>query len=211
MDAVDGLGAPAPAPGVKAELLEQLRWLLNLPVGATAADILAQLNKLADQVKAAQPDAVAANSVDLVALLSGQRTHIAALSAQIAAGPDLSQYVPLANVQALQAELATLKGGVAANRGETLITTAMQDGRLSPSLEPWARSLVAANQMQALETFLASAPPIVKPGTTQTAGAAPTVGGPAQLNDVQLAVCRQMGISADAFRAQLDAEVQQTA
>lgn len=32
------------------ELIEQLRWLLNLPVGATADDIKAQLQKLVDQL-----------------------------------------------------------------------------------------------------------------------------------------------------------------
>src|SRR5690606_12452977 len=33
------------------ELLEQLRWLLNLPVGSTAEDILAQLQKLTQAIR----------------------------------------------------------------------------------------------------------------------------------------------------------------
>lgn len=33
------------------ELLEQLRWLLNMRIGATAADITTQLQKLIDTIK----------------------------------------------------------------------------------------------------------------------------------------------------------------
>ncbi len=36
------------------ELLEQLRWMLNLPLSATAEEILAELNKLSAQIKEKQ-------------------------------------------------------------------------------------------------------------------------------------------------------------
>jgi hypothetical protein len=36
------------------ELLERLRWMLNLPISATAEDIIAELNKLVAQIKEKQ-------------------------------------------------------------------------------------------------------------------------------------------------------------
>ncbi len=50
------------------ELLERLRYLLNLPVTTTAEEIAAQLDKLKAQIGA---DA-AATSVDLLAILAAR-------------------------------------------------------------------------------------------------------------------------------------------
>ncbi|WWY65039.1 hypothetical protein VP417_19990 (plasmid) [Acinetobacter baumannii] len=47
------------------ELLEQLRWMLNLPLSATAEEILAELNKLSAQIKEKTGVAVAANGQHL--------------------------------------------------------------------------------------------------------------------------------------------------
>ena len=60
------------------ELLERLRWMLNLPVTATAQDIMAQLDKLKAMLggegEAAATDGAA--PVDLLALLTEQRAQI---------------------------------------------------------------------------------------------------------------------------------------
>jgi hypothetical protein len=47
------------------ELLEQLRWMLNLPLSATAEEVLAELNKLSAQIKEKTGVVVAANGQNL--------------------------------------------------------------------------------------------------------------------------------------------------
>lgn len=43
------------------ELLERLRWMLNLPITATAEDIIAELNKLIDQLTGGEAGTAAAS------------------------------------------------------------------------------------------------------------------------------------------------------
>lgn len=47
-------------PGME-ELLERLQWMLNMPVGATADDIKAQLQKIIEQIKATKSAALSAD------------------------------------------------------------------------------------------------------------------------------------------------------
>lgn len=184
------------------ELLEQLRWLLNLPVGSTADDIRAHLEKLVTQIKATGGEAVAANGVDLPALLADHQTRIAALTAQLTAAPDPAKYVPVAAVQELHGQVAALTAQIVKSEGDALIETASADGRLPPALLPWAKGLVAANNVAGLKGYLDKAVPIVVPGGTQTNGIAP-VDVPGDLSETQLAVCRQMGVSPDDYRKTL--------
>ncbi|MFB9160491.1 phage protease, partial [Chromobacterium violaceum] len=85
------------------ELIEQLRWLLNLPVGATADDIQTQLQKLIDQLSNGQGTAAA--SVDLVSLFGTQQQRIAALSANQV---DPARFVSVETMRALQEQVAAL-------------------------------------------------------------------------------------------------------
>lgn len=121
------------------ELLERLRWMLNLPVTATAQDIMAQLDKLKAMLggegEAAASDdggprsaseaattlaasekasgtgrAGACHGMDLLALLTEQRAQIAALAS---ATPDPARFVPMEALTALQQSAATLQARVA--------------------------------------------------------------------------------------------------
>ncbi|RXS92965.1 phage protease [Acinetobacter junii] len=140
------------------ELLERLRWMLNLPVSATAEEIIAELGKLQSQISDKTGVAVAANSKNLFDALDAiDQIKIAANNQQ---QPDPSKFVPVAVVTELQTEIATLKGAVQTNEIETLITAACSDGRLrGEAMTAWATNLGKSNP-QALKDYLETAPKI---------------------------------------------------
>ncbi|MCX7204749.1 MAG: phage protease [Proteobacteria bacterium] len=169
------------------ELLEQLRWLLNLPVGATAEDVKAQLQKLMTQLGSTD---TAAASVDLLKLLTEQQTQIAALSAKTA---DPAKFVPIEVMLELQTQIAALTTTQQVNEVDELITAALSDGRLFPAQEGWAKSYGKEN-VAGLKSYLAGVPKIAALKTSQTQGK-PPVPTESELDDITMAVCRAMGNS----------------
>ena len=111
------------------ELLEQLRWMLNLPLSATAEEIMAELGKLQAQIKEKTGVAVAANSQNLYdALAAIDQLKVAANSQ---ATPDLTQFVPMAVYQEAVAKAGNADAAVKAKEIDDLITAACSDGRLT--------------------------------------------------------------------------------
>ncbi|GAB6124320.1 phage protease [Humidesulfovibrio idahonensis] len=164
------------------ELLERLRWMLNLPITAGPEEIKAELDKLKTMLT--EGDAAAA-SVDLLALLKGKDENIASLTSQVAT-PDPAKFAPVAALASLQqantelkAQVAQLAVGAQESKVDALVQAALADGRLTASLEPWARSLGAKDEA-ALTAFLESAAPVAALTTMQTAslpGGQPPAGG----------------------------------
>ncbi|GAB7214741.1 phage protease [Dickeya oryzae] len=149
------------------ELLERLRWMLNLPITATAEDITAELNKLIDQLAAAPAGTAAASfqtlsatPLNLIERLTADAASLAALTAQVAS-PDPAKWVSVEVMQQSVAEaLATANNNVAAlaqKQCTELITAALSDGRLLPAQKSWAESL-AVSSPDSLKTFLEKAP-----------------------------------------------------
>lgn len=171
------------------ELLEQLRWLLNLPVGATADDVKAQLQKLISQLSGGE--GMAAASVDLPALLTRQQGQIAALSAS---QPDPSRFVPVDTMRALQEQVAALTAQVSGRNVDELVVAALSDGRLLPAQEGWAREL-GQNNLTALKGYLDTAPKIAALSATQTQGNPPPDAAPSAdgLSQDALAICSVFG------------------
>ncbi|MCX8962143.1 hypothetical protein EHW64_13630 [Erwinia psidii] len=183
------------------ELLERLRWMLNLPITATAEDITAELNKLIDQLS--EGAGTTAASVDLLAMITGNKKSIAELTAQVAT-PDPAKWVSV-NVmqQTVQQAVEKANAGIAdlANREtETLITTALSDGRLLPAQEEWARSL-GKSDAQSLRGYLDNAPKIAALTQSQTGGNPPsgvrskTTGSGD--DEIDRAVCAMLGTDPD--------------
>lgn len=99
-------------------LLEQLRWMLNLPISATAEEITAELAKLQTQIADKTGVAVAQNSktlFDAVTAIDALKT-----AANSQATPDPSQYVPIAVVTGLQQQIAEANNKAHTNEYETL-------------------------------------------------------------------------------------------
>ncbi|PTR02194.1 Mu-like prophage I protein [Nitrosomonas nitrosa] len=88
------------------ELLEQLRWLLNMPVTATVDEVVAELQKAIDQLKDSNPAIATKADFNLVALVQSLNSEIASLKAA-ANHPDPSSY---ATPGAVAATLTYLDG-----------------------------------------------------------------------------------------------------
>ncbi|MBU1040372.1 MAG: phage protease [Proteobacteria bacterium] len=190
------------------ELLERLRWMLNLPITAGPEEIKAELDKL--KAMLTEGDAAAA-SVDLVALFTGQKEkdeQLAALTAQVE-NPDPAKYAPVAALTSLQQANATLQAKVAEltsagkqGQVDSLVQAALADGRLTPALEGWARELGAKDEA-ALSAFLTAAAPVAALGSMQTAGlpgGAPPASGTAALTAEETYAAEQLGMSHDEFK-----------
>jgi phage I-like protein len=218
MDAVAlaALSASAAATPMKEdsmdELLERLRWLLNLPITADKDEIIAQLDKLKAQL--ASGDAAAA-SVDLLALLKAKDESIAALTAQVEK-PDPAKFAPVDALAALQqanaelkAQVAQLSSGAQASKVDALVQAALADGRLTPGLEPWARELGAKDEA-ALTAFLTAAAPVAALTTMQSAGLPggqpPAGSGTAALSTEEAYAADQLGMTADEYKKAKEAK-----
>ncbi|HCA5292502.1 TPA: phage protease [Acinetobacter baumannii] len=111
------------------ELLEQLRWMLNLPLSATAEEILAELNKLSAQIKEKTGVAVAANGQHLFdALAAIDQLKLAANSQDQV---DMTQFVPMAVYQEAVANAGNAEAAQKAKEIDDLIMAACSDGRLT--------------------------------------------------------------------------------
>ncbi|MBL8396171.1 MAG: phage protease [Candidatus Accumulibacter sp.] len=154
------------------ELIERLRYLLNLPITTTAEEIVTHLEKLIAQIVAVSPEVGAAASLDLAGYLSRQHEQLVALQTQVRALPDPAEFVPVMQLKEVQDELARhlqaqLKGSI-----ERLIEQGLAQHKLLPAQIEWARELGSIN-IALLARHLDTTVPIAALGGTQTGGEAP--------------------------------------
>ncbi|MEW6427321.1 MAG: phage protease [Thermodesulfobacteriota bacterium] len=162
---------------------EQLAALLGLATDATEE----QINRAIVALKAA---AQASDTKD---------AEIAALKTTIATGrPDPEKFVPMETFEALKGEVATLRGSQTAAEVDALVRQGIADGKLLPVQEPWAKEL-GTKDIAALKGYLDKTPAIAALAGGQTGGKAPEGTDKGALNETELAVCRNMGISPDDY------------
>ena len=111
------------------ELLERLRWMLNLPISATAEDIIAELNKLTAQIQEKTGVTVAANSQNLYDALNAIDQLKLAANSQVTVDP--TQYVPMAVYQEAVQKAGHAEAAAKTKEMDDLITAACSDGRLT--------------------------------------------------------------------------------
>lgn len=192
------------------ELLERLRYMLNLPTLATPEELIAELQKLIAAIN--QAKGTAATSIDIPALLADSQavaalhSQVAALTLQVAT-PDPAKFVSVAVLSATQgelaacrAELAALKDAASGKELDNVIAAALSDGRLLPAQESWARDLGKVG-LAHLTNYLATVQPIAALATTQTGGKPPVSTTTSTLNADQLAVCKALGLTEAEFLA----------
>ena len=126
------------------ELLEQLRWMLNLPLSATAEEITAELDKLKTQIKEKTGVAVAANSQTLYDALNAiDQLKIAANSSNAV---DPTQFVPMAVYQEAVQKAGNVDAAAKAKEIDDLIVAACGDGRLTGEATiNWYKAQAATN------------------------------------------------------------------
>lgn len=178
------------------ELLERLRYLFNLPTLATIDDIVAEMDK-AKSLLAAQPAATS-----MLDLLDSQAAEVAALSAQLAdvpGEPDPSQYAPIAVVTELRGKLAALSGDSLELQVAKLIDEGIASGKILGEAEKdWATKL-GKKDLAALSSYLESATGIAALSGMQTDSVDVPKTEVAALSADQKQVCKNMGITEEAY------------
>lgn len=177
------------------ELLERLRYLLNLPTLTTPEQVAIELQKAVDLIKAGEPDATAAASFSITGLLAAKNVQIAALKATV---PDPAKFVPVEVMNALQTELAALRTTQLEGEIDGLIVAALSVGKLLPPQEGWARELGKSN-LGLLRQHLDGATEIAALTGSQTQGRAPAGSAPSALAEHELAMCTAMGVTPEDF------------
>ena len=146
------------------ELMERLRYLLNLPTLATLEEVLAELEKLKTIISTPE-----GTTEGLSVFINKQNNTLAELSNQT---PNPAQFVPVSAMAALQTELAALSVVVKMEAVNKLIEPALADGRLLPGQKDWAENLGKTN-IESLSAYLKTAQPIAALAGTQTKGKSP--------------------------------------
>lgn len=178
------------------ELIERIRYLLNLPALSTPEQVAAELQKAVDLIKAGEADVVAANSLGVVGLVMARAQEITQLKA---AKPNPAEYVPVAVMQSLQTELAMLRSEQTDREVNEVITAALTSKHLLPAQEAWARELGKTN-IALLRQHVAAAQPIAALSSTQTNGMPPAGVPQGELSENEIATCRMLGVSAEDFK-----------
>lgn len=200
------------------ELLERLRWMLNLPITATAVEIMAELQKLIDQIKAEAGGEAALTSQGLVAYLKDQHEQVATLSAKTAeqttkiatltaanGQTDLTQFVPKATYDAMVQQVVALSAKTDIQSVDSLIKEAREKGQLLACEEDYARQFAAQQGVAALSAMIEARPVIAAlTAAPQSAVAVDPkkVKGVAVLSATQEAAAKAMGISAEQYIAE---------
>ena len=148
------------------DVLERLRYMLNLPTLATPDEIAAELDKLV--VKLKTPETAAMRSTLGLADGAGVADLIAAAQTRVATPPvDLTRYVDRTEHDAVAHKLATLEADQAAQAVETAITAALSAGKLLPSQQDWARAY-CRQDAQGFATWATLAPVVAPLGEVAT-------------------------------------------
>ncbi len=122
------------------ELLERLRWMLNLPITATAEDISAELEKLKAQLAEKSGVTIAANGqhlFDALAALDGRLAanaefvQIASIEPLTEFQPDPNKWVPMAVYQEALQQGQFLAANAEQEKFDQVFTAACSDGRLT--------------------------------------------------------------------------------
>lgn len=154
------------------------------------------------------PQASEAAAVEAVSSLQAQALSVDALQSEIVALKanqfDPVQHIPMAQHKAVADELAALTALNETNEHGALLTAALADSRIMPVNQAYW----AAQPLVALKAFLVDAKPLVAAlGGMQTGGQPPTGatgatgtgGATVALNVEELAVCKQLGLTPEAF------------
>ncbi|AFJ02003.1 Mu-like prophage I protein [Methylophaga frappieri] len=185
-------------PHEETQPMKKLLIALGLAETATEGEAIAALNaqiKFGADIRKAIAVSETADSETVIAACTALH--------QGSGKPDPAKYVPIESVQQMQTDIAALTAKIKDRDDkdvDSLIKTAIDDGRLPKTLEPWAREL-GGKDVAALTAYLDKAQPIAALTSTQTKGKEPQVDQETGLTDAEMAVCTAMGLTVDAFKA----------
>lgn len=118
---------------------------------------------------------------------------------------DPAKFVPIEAVNALRDEVAALRADHTSGQVEDLVQAGLDDGRLLPAQEKWARDLGNSDVAQ-LKAYLEASQPIAALKKNQTSGKQPVDNdGKVVLTDSQKAICKRMNIPEADYAKELEA------
>lgn len=149
-----------------------------------------------------------------VAALAGVSAALAAASAKLglgadalpeelvaaAARPNPADYVPVAVVKDLQAQVAGLQSAILADKADAAVAAAMKAGKVTPAMKEWATGYARAD-LPGFEAFVAASAAIVTPGEQYQSLSRADDGPATRLSPEEKAVAAAMGLSEEAFLA----------
>lgn len=181
-------------------LLERLRYLFNLPLTATAEDIVAELDKVKTMLTTGSE--TAATSVSLITQFTKLRADLASTRTALAAAsgaPDPAQFVPMGEFVTMQNQVAALSRQLEDGERGELMEAALSDGRILPAQKDyWGKQPIAA-----LKAYLEVAQPLAALAGTQTGGRAPANAGVAALTADQAKIAKSLGFDEAEFAKNL--------
>lgn len=168
--------------------LEKLIALLGLAAGATEEDVVAAIEKLMKESSSGS-EVVAAKEVLDALGLQGTANKSEIVGTILA----LKQPGNLVSMQEFQA----LKKSVADRDRNDLVTLAFSQGKIAPAQKEWAEGY-AGRDPEGFKVFIAKAPVVVPIGGD--GGENRQAGGNKGMDDTQLMINKQLGISDEKFK-----------
>ncbi|WP_310936148.1 phage protease [Variovorax sp. UMC13] len=181
-------------------LLKALLAALGLPETTTedqAVVALTAIGSLTDVTTARAQAAAARTALKLGDDASADSVIAACSSLRSTGVPDPAKYVPIGTVEELRTNLAALSARQLQGDIDQQVGDALDDGRLLPAMETWARDLGKSN-LAALSSYLKAAAPIAALSGTQTRGQPPAKGENGLTAD-ETAVAAATGVTPEAF------------
>ena len=203
MDAVNLMAAasarftPSTSKEPTVNLLEKLLAAIGLPATTPEDAALAACTAIKAQADAAR----SALHLDASATADTVTAACTSLRSAASTAPDPTKFVPVTVVQELQTSMAALSARQHARDAEDVIAPALQDGRLLPAEEPWARDAAKTpTGLASLSALLKVRQPMAALTSTQTQGKAPAAqSGAHGLSADELAVAAACGMTPEAY------------
>lgn len=170
--------------------MKSIAKALGLPEDASEADILIAMNAVLSSNAALVAASGAAKPEDAITAITTMRTSAGKVNP--------AEFVPIAQVTAMQAAISALQTTAATDRAETEVSQAIAAGKVQPALKEWAIDLHKSD-IAAFNSFLAKAPVLTMSQRTATV-IAPNAGD-AVLDDADLLVMSQMGLTREGMIA----------
>lgn len=175
----------------KENVMDRAKLLALLGLSADASD--EDINTALAALKA-QGDSANTLAQEVAALKAKEVELNAAIAAAKgdAETPNPAKFVPVAVVEDLKKEIAALSAKFTTGEVDDLVKSGLEDGRLLPAQEKWARDLGQQN-IAALRTYLDSTSPIAALKSRQvTSTKVPE--SESDLSPEALAICKSMGV-----------------
>lgn len=156
------------------ELMNRIIAMLNLPVTATADDVVTELQKVIDKLRTTE-------------------TEMQTAQARLAAGPDPAQWVPKSMYDEAAQRVSTLETERLEAAVNAAVAEAQTQRKITPAMKSWALDY-ARRDLAGFTAYVAAAPAFVS-----AHAAPPPEPASTQLDEVQLAVNKQLGLDDATF------------